>query len=103
MRFIGTARFMGSSLSNGPDNLAEGLLKSKCKDFTSNIEYTRYKDDSLTFKCVPCHKNFEKNLMKTFFCDGDIMKFCLKLGEVFSVVYLLFKKHFKIIQPNSCL
>lgn len=37
MRFIGTARFMGSSLSNGADNLAEGLLKSKCKDFTSNI------------------------------------------------------------------
>ena len=38
-KFIDSARFMGSSLSNLTDNLTEGLHKGKCKDYKASLEY----------------------------------------------------------------
>ena len=39
IKFIDSARFMASSLSNLFDNLAEGIYKIKCKDCDGFLEY----------------------------------------------------------------
>ena len=39
IKFIDSARFMASSLSNLFDNLAEGIYKIKCKDCDCFLEY----------------------------------------------------------------
>ena len=39
IKFIDSARFMASSLSNLVDNLAEGIRKIKCKDCNCFLEY----------------------------------------------------------------
>ena len=41
IKFIDSARFMTSSLSNLVDNLVEGIHKIKCKEFDCFLEYTR--------------------------------------------------------------
>ena len=51
---------MSSSLSSLADNLSEGLHKSKCKDCKSDLEYVTAKNNTRTFKCVGCNKNYEK-------------------------------------------
>ena len=69
---------MAISLSNLSDNLAEGLHKSKWKDFMPRLEYMVVKDGLLICKCVDFNKTFEKtfqgNLVKRLentycFCD----------------------------------
>ena len=48
LQFIGSARFMASSLSNLVDNLAEVILKIKCKYEHDDQKFetcgTKYKD-----------------------------------------------------------
>ena len=44
IKFIDSARFMASSLSNFLDNLAEGIHKIKCKDYDYFLEYERQFD-----------------------------------------------------------
>ena len=39
IKFIGSARFMASSLSNLADHLAEGIYKIKCKDGYCFLDY----------------------------------------------------------------
>ena len=67
IKFINSARFMVSSLSNLVNNLAEGIHKNKCKyghyNKTSEtcglkyknceccLEYTKVKDGLIVFKC----------------------------------------------------
>ena len=41
IKFINTARFMASSLSNLVDNLTERIHKMKCKGFGCFLEYKR--------------------------------------------------------------
>ena len=38
IKFIASERFMATSLSNLVDNLREGILKIKCKDFNCFLE-----------------------------------------------------------------
>ena len=49
MKFIDSARFMASSLSNLDDNLAEGIHKIKCKNCDSFLKYESVKDDLIVF------------------------------------------------------
>ena len=46
-KFIGSARFLASSLLNLVDYLAKGIHKVKCKDFDSFLEYESVKDNLL--------------------------------------------------------
>ena len=51
-RFIDSARFIESSLSNPADNLAEGIYKIKCKDGNCFLEYESLKDNLIKYKCL---------------------------------------------------
>ena len=89
IKFIGSFRFMSSSLPSLVDNLPEGLQGDKCIDCKSCLDYMITKDDQLIFRCFECKRNykkeFNKELIKVFaniyeFCNGDINKFILLLG-----------------------
>ena len=62
MKFIDTARYMTSSLSNLVDNLAEGIHKIKCKDCDCFLEYERVKDNLVKYKCLSCNKDYSNKL-----------------------------------------
>ena len=51
-RFIDSARFIESSLSNPADNLAERIYKIKCKDGNCFLEYESVKDNLIKYKCL---------------------------------------------------
>ena len=50
IRFIDSARFMTSSLSNLADNLTEGIHKIKCNDFDCFLEYKSAKNNLIKYK-----------------------------------------------------
>ena len=90
MKFIDTARFMASSLSNLVDNLAEGIQKIECKDCDSFREYESFSDDLIKHKCLSCNRDysnkldekFKKRFKNTFkFSNNDINKFILLLRK----------------------
>ena len=81
---------MACSLSSLANNLAERLRKGKCENCEFGLEYAVVKDNILTFKCLNCNNNFEKEfgegLTKRFqkayrFCDADINTFYLMLQK----------------------
>ena len=59
---------MASSLTNLLDNLAEGILKVKCKDCF--LEYENLKDNLIKYKCLSYNKDysnkFDEKLIKNF-------------------------------------
>ena len=81
IKFIDTARFIASSLSNLVDNLTEGINKIKCKDCDCFFEYESVKDDLIKYKCFSCNKDcsnkldekLKKKFKNTFkFSNNDI-------------------------------
>ena len=62
IKFIDSARFMVSSLSNHVDNLAEGIHKIRCKDCDSFLEYESVKDNLIKYKCLSCKKDYSNKL-----------------------------------------
>ena len=64
IKFIDSVRFLASSLSRLPDNLAEGLHNSKCKDCKLYLQYVNVKDGLLLCNCSDCNKNYEKEFNK---------------------------------------
>ena len=92
MKFIDSARFVASSLTNLVDNLAEGIHKTKCKDCNCFLEYESVKDNLIKYKCLSCNKDysnkFDEKLKKRFkntfkFSKNDISKFILLLKGVY--------------------
>ena len=92
IKFINSARFMTTSLSNLVDNLAEGIHKIKCKDCDCFLEYESVKDNLIKCKFLCCNKNYsnkigeelKKRFKNTFkFYNNDIIKFILLLRKGF--------------------
>ena len=90
IKFIDSARFMATSLSNLVDNFAKGIHKIKCKDFDCFLEYELVKDNMIKYKCLSCNKDYsnklDEKLKKRFkyafkFSDNDINKFILLLRK----------------------
>ena len=89
IKFIDSARFIATPLSNLVDNLVKGIHKIKCKDCDC-FEYETVNDNLINYKCLFCNKNYSdkigeelKNQFKnTFkFSNNDINKFILLLGK----------------------
>ena len=62
IKFIDSARFMESSLSNLLDNLAEGIHKIKCNDCHCFLEYESVKDNLIKYKCLSCDNDYSHKI-----------------------------------------
>ena len=62
IKFIDSARFMASSLSNLVNSLAERIHKIKCKDCDCFLEYESVKDKLIKYKCLSCNKDYSNKL-----------------------------------------
>ena len=62
MKFIDSAKFMASLLSNLVDNLVEGFHKIKCKDCGCFLEHESVKDNLIKYKCLFCNKDYSNKL-----------------------------------------
>ena len=70
IKFIGSTRFMESTLSNLVDNLAEGSYKIKCKDCNCILKYESAKDDLIKYKRLSRNKDYSNKIdeeLKTWF------------------------------------
>ena len=68
MKFIDSARFMASSLSNLADNLTEGIHKIKCNDCDCFLKYEIVKVNLIKYKCFSCNKDYSNKI------DGELRK-----------------------------
>ena len=62
IKFIDSARFMSTSLSNLVDNLAEGICKITCKDCDCFLEYETVKDNLIKYKSLSSNKDHSNKL-----------------------------------------
>ena len=65
-------------LSKLVDNLSEGLYNNNCFDCRSNLDYIKYKDKKLIFRCFNCKKKYGKNfrIHMNFVTKTLINSFC---------------------------
>ena len=68
LKFIDSARFMATSLSNLVDNLKEGIHKVKCKYWDCLLQYESIKDNLIKYKCLSCNKDYSNKI------DGELRK-----------------------------
>ena len=89
IKFIDSARFRTSSLSNLVNNLAEGIHKIKCKDCVCFLEYESVKDNLIKYKCLSCNIDYsnkideelKKRFKNTFKFSNNDIKFILLLRK----------------------
>ena len=90
LKFIGSFRFISTSLSSFVDKLSDGLHSNKCTDCKSSLHYMKVEGSQLIFKCLNCNKNcnkdFNKGLINRFsstykFCEENINKCILLLRK----------------------
>ena len=90
IKFINSARFIRTSLSNLVDKLVEGIHKIECKDCDFFLEYESVKNNFIKYKCLSCNKDYpnkidealKKKFKNTFkFSNNDINKFILLFRE----------------------
>ena len=76
IKFIDSARFMATSLSNLVNNLTEEIHKIKRKNYDYFIECGSVKENRIKYKCTYCDKNYlnkvDEELKKIF---KNIFKF----------------------------
>ena len=59
-KFVDSAWFMATSLSNLFDNLTEETYKIKYKDCDCLLEYESVTDNSIKYECLSCNKYYSK-------------------------------------------
>ena len=64
IKFIGSYRFMATSLSKLVDNLTEDIHGHKCVDCNSDLSHMKVIDEALIFRCFNCKKTIKKTLTK---------------------------------------
>ena len=90
IKFIDSFRFMATSLSKLVDNLTEGIHNDKCNKCESNLCFVNVMNETLTFKCVDCKKEYKKDINNKLkerfsnvyeFCGYDMNKFITLLRK----------------------
>ena len=90
IKYIDSAKFMVSSLSNLLGNLAEKIHKIKGKECDCFLEYESVKDSLIKYKCLSYNKDYSNKIdeesTKRFgnmfkFSNNDINKFTLSLRK----------------------
>ena len=81
---------MATSLSKFVDNLTDNIHNDKCVKCKSNLSFVNAMNETLTFECVDCKKEYKKDidnkLKERFsnvyeFCDYDVNKFLTLLRK----------------------
>ena len=62
IKFVNSFRFMAKSLSKLVDNLTEGIHNDKCNKCESNLCFVNAMNETLTFECVDCKKEYKKDI-----------------------------------------
>ena len=62
IKFFDSTKFMGNSLSNVVDNLAERIDKIECKNCDCFLEYESVKDSLIKYKWLSCNKDYSNKL-----------------------------------------
>ena len=96
MKFIHSARFMVSLLSNLVYNLPEGIRKIKSKDWKCFLEYENVNENLINYKFLFCNKNYSQKIdedltnwfKNPFQFSNDINTFILLLKKVFSSLWI---------------
>ena len=110
IKFIDSARFTTTSLSDIIDNLADRIHKGKYKDCNCFLDYESVKDNLIKYKCLYCNedysKKFDEELKERFkntfkFSNNYINKFILLLKKVFILVSIWM--NWKSLMKHHCL
>ena len=103
IKFIDSARFIMSSLTNLVDNIAEGIQKKnvKSKDCGCFLEYESVNNNLRKYNCLSCNKSYsnkigeelQKQFKNTFKFSNNIFnnyinKFTLLLRTVYHYEYM---------------
>ena len=81
---------MATSLSKLVDNLTENIHNDKCKKCESNLCFVNAMNETLTFECVDCKKEYKKDINNKLkdrfsnvyeFCGYDMNKFITLLRK----------------------
>ena len=90
IKFVDSFRFMATSLSKLVDNLTEGIHNDKCNKCESNLCFVNAMNETLTFECVDCEKEYKKDINNKLkerfsnvyeFCGYDMNKFITLLRK----------------------
>ena len=87
LKFIGSFRFMSTSLSSLVNSLSDELYNAKFIDCKSYLDYMLIKDDQLIFRCFEGKQNYKKYFNRDI--NRDTNKFILLLRKgVYPYEYL---------------